>query len=73
MLTYLHVSLFVHAQENADICFCIFFTDDDSRVVLHTDNQDGSNYINASFIDVSSSINHCLEVNSCMEATCVIV
>ena len=31
-----------------------FFTDDHSRVVLHRDNQDESDYINASFIDVSN-------------------
>ena len=58
MPTYLHVSLFVHTKK-CYIIFCIFFTDDDSRVVLHTDNEDGSNYINASFIDVSSNIVHC--------------
>ena len=58
MPTYLYVSSFVHAQDNVNICFCIFFIDDDSCVVLHSDNQDGSNYINATFINVSSYFNH---------------
>jgi len=33
--------------------FFLLFIDDDSRVALKCDNVDGSNYINASYIDVS--------------------
>lgn len=34
------------------MCCHLSFTDDDSRVILHRENNDESDYINASYIDV---------------------
>lgn len=52
MPIYLLVSSLVYAIKIASIQFCPLFTDDASRVVLKCDDDKGSNYINANFVDV---------------------